>query len=130
MMKKVLVVDDNPVSRELVREVLQSPGIEVLEAADGQEALDRIAASAPDLVLLDLRMPGMGGFSVLQAIRQNPRLRSLRVLAFTAHAMRGDREKALAAGFDGYITKPIHASILRRQVDQLLFEQETTKVCS
>jgi len=130
MTKKVLVVDDNPVSRELVREVLQSPDIEVLEASNGQEALDRITASFPDLVLLDLRMPGMGGFNVLQEIRQSPRLCSIRVIAFTAHAMRGDREKGLAAGFDGYITKPIQAATLRKQIEQILFAQEGTNVGS
>jgi CheY-like chemotaxis protein len=121
---RVLVVDDNPVSCELVREVLQSSGIEVVEAGSGLEALDTIRGSPPDLVLLDLRMPSMDGFSVLREIRQDPRLHRLRVLAFTAHAMRGDREKALAAGFDGYITKPIQAEVLRKQVGQFLLPRD------
>ncbi len=119
-MHRVLVVDDNEVSRELVREVLESLRVEVIEACNGQEALDKIQASMPDLVLLDLRMPSEDGFAVLRRIRRNPSLTCLRVLAFTAHAMRGDREKALDAGFDGYITKPVQAVVLRKQVSQFL----------
>ncbi len=119
-MHRILVVDDNPLSRELVREVLQSPAIEVLEAATGREALDTIRTCAPDLVLLDLRMPLEDGFSVIRTIRQDSLLNRLRVLAFTAHAMRGDRERALDAGFDGYITKPVQAELLRKQVAQFL----------
>lgn len=116
MIRKILVVDDNPVSRELVGEILRSPEIDVVEAANGLEALGKIRDLAPDLVLLDLRMPSMDGFSILRKIRQNEGLRRLPVLAFTASAMRGDREKALAAGFDGYLTKPIQAEELRNQI--------------
>ncbi len=116
MTRKILVVDDNPVSRELVREILCSSEIEVFEAADGQGALDRIGDLVPDLVLLDLRMPLMDGFSVLRKIRQNAGLSRLPVLAFTASAMSGDREKALEAGFNGYLTKPIQAEELRNLI--------------
>jgi CheY-like chemotaxis protein len=116
-MKKVLVVDDNPVSRELIREVLDSPDLQVLEAADGSEALKRIAEALPDLVLLDLRMPGQSGFEVLRQLRKDPRYDSVRVLAFTAFAMHEERQKALAAGFNGYITKPINPSLLRKQIE-------------
>ena len=120
MTKRVLVVDDNPVTRELIREVLDSPDLQVLEAADGREAFARISEAIPDLMLLDIRMPGQSGFEVLRRIREDPRLDSLRVLAFTAFAMHEDCRKALAAGFDGYITKPINPSDLRRQIELLL----------
>ena len=107
-MIKVLVADDDPDSRELSREVLQSEDCQVLEAADGKEALESIRLNRPDVVLLDVQMPVMDGFSVLQQLRQDPRLATLPVAAVTSHAMHGDRERALAAGFDEYISKPIH----------------------
>ncbi len=119
-MKRILVVDDNPVSRELVREVLEAPGRTIIEAADGEEALKRIGEAIPDLVLLDIQMPVLDGFGAIRRIRLDPRTAGLRVLALTAFAMKGDRARALAAGFDAYITKPIDAAALRRQVEQLL----------
>ncbi len=116
----VLVADDNLDSRELIREVLQSENCQVLEAADGKEALERTLLNRPDVVLLDVQMPVMDGFSVLQQIRQDPRCSSLPVAAVTANAMRGERERALAAGFDEYISKPIHPASLRNIVQRLL----------
>jgi CheY-like chemotaxis protein len=124
MTRRVLVVDDNPVSRELVREVLESPGLQVIEAANGREALARIEESMPELVLLDLRMPLPDGYRVLEEIKQDARFGRIRVMAFTAYAMRGDSERALAAGFDGYITKPIDAVSLREQVERWLAHRE------
>jgi two-component system cell cycle response regulator DivK len=120
MIKKVLVVDDNPVSRELIHEVLESSDLRVLEAANGKEAIEKISEELPDLVLLDLRMPVQSGFDVLRQIRQDPRFDSVCVLAFTAFAMQEDRQKALAAGFSGYITKPIIPSLLRKQIESYL----------
>lgn len=121
-MSKVLVVDDNPVSRELIREVLEAPGREILEAAHGQAALDVVRRSRPDLVLLDIQMPLLDGFEVLARIRQEPQLASVRVVALTAFAMRGDRQRALDAGFDDYITKPVDGAALRKHVRALLGE--------
>mgnify|MGYP001065134346 CR=1 FL=1 len=118
-MRKILVVDDNLATRELLRHVLKA-SYEVLEAGHGQEALEKLAAEAPDLVLLDLEMPGLDGFAVLRRLREDARFGALPVVAVTARAMQGDRERALAAGFDGYITKPIDAAALRRQVEQML----------
>ena len=120
MKKKILVVDDNPVSRELIREVLDIPDLQILEAADGEEALQKISKEMPDLVLLDIRMPALSGFDVLHRIKEDARLNRILVLAFTAFAMREDRQKALAAGFDGYVTKPIDAAKLRMQIGSLL----------
>lgn len=121
MTKRILVVDDNPVSRELIREVLDFPDLEIIEAADGGEAFQKISTEMPDLVLLDIRMPVQNGFDVLRLIRQDPRFNRILILAFTAFAMREDRQKALDAGFDGYVTKPINAADLRKQIESLLF---------
>ncbi len=119
-MKKILVVDDNPASRELVREILSTPTREVLEARHGQEALEMIAASQPDLILLDIHMPLVDGFWVLRKIREHPPWAHLRVVALTAFAMEGDRERALAAGFNDYITKPARPAELRSIIGRLL----------
>lgn len=119
-MKRILVADDNPVSRELVREVLEAPGRSIVEAADGEEALDKIGKERPDLVLLDIQMPVLDGFGVIRRLRLDPRTASLPVLALTAFAMKGDRARALAAGFDAYITKPIDTAALRQLVEQVL----------
>jgi len=119
-LKLVLVVDDDPVCRELVREALDGRDLQVLEASHGLQALEIIEQFRPDLVLLDIQMPNSSGYQVLERIRSDPALSSLRVAALTAYAMRGDREKGLSAGFDDYITKPIEVSTLRLQVETLL----------
>jgi CheY-like chemotaxis protein len=114
---RVLVADDNPAGRELVRETLGDHTATIDEAADGREALRKIREAPPDLVLLDIQMPIMDGFAVLREIRRDPALRSLRVVALTAFAMQGDRERALEAGFDDYVTKPITLAKLKSQLD-------------
>jgi CheY-like chemotaxis protein len=115
---RILVADDNAVSRELVREILEGAGHEVLEAADGLDALQKARAIVPDLLLLDIQMPGLNGYAVLDELRRDARLDALRVLAVTAYAMDKDRERALAAGFDAYITKPVEPAVLRREIDR------------
>ena len=115
--KSVLVADDNPAGRELVREILNDLVSSLVEAANGSEALEKIRQSPPDLVLLDIQMPEMDGFQVLREIRRDPALKNLRVVALTAFAMQGDRESALDAGFDDYITKPVTGAKLKAQLD-------------
>lgn len=119
-MKTIIIVDDNPASRELIRELLGTDEYRIVEAANGREALALIAASYPDLVLLDIQLPELDGYSVIRHLRQDPRFRRLPVVAVSAYAMQGDREKALAAGFDAYITKPIDTYRLEEQVQELL----------
>jgi CheY-like chemotaxis protein len=114
--KKVLVVDDNAAGRELVRESLKDYVASVNEASNGREALEKIRAARPDLVLLDIQMPEMDGYEVLREIRGDPALKGLRVIALTAFAMRDDRERALAAGFDDYLIKPVTAVKLKEQL--------------
>ena len=113
---KILVVDDNPAGRELVRESLKDCASSIREAANGREALEKMRAARPDLVLLDIQMPEMDGYAVLREIRRDPSLDGLRVVALTAFAMQGDRERALAAGFDEYITKPVTVAKLKAQL--------------
>jgi CheY-like chemotaxis protein len=117
---KVLMAEDSPVNRELLRELLESQGCEVDEAWDGEEALQRLAQKRPDIVLLDIGMPKLDGFGVIKKVRQDPRLADLPVLAVTAYAMRGDREKGLDAGFDGYLSKPVDGRLLFAEMDRLL----------
>ena len=122
--KRVLVADDNPVSRELIREILEYDQYEVIEAGDGGEALEKVREHRPDLALLDIQMPVMDGTAVIREIRADPTLAHLPVAALTAYAMQGDRERALAAGFNSYITKPIEIPDFRAQVAKLLGKRE------
>ena len=124
-MKRVLVADDKESSRELVRTVLEHAGCIVEEAADGREALTKIKADPPNLVVLDLRMPGLDGFEVMEALRNDERYERLVVVALTASAMHGDQERALAAGFTDYMTKPISLSALRSRLLKLLSNDDS-----
>jgi two-component system cell cycle response regulator DivK len=120
MAKKVLVVDDNPISRELIHEVLENSDLTVVEAENGEEALNMIVLERPDIVLLDIQLPVFDGYEVLRRVRSDPKLDKLPVIALTAYAMQQDREKAFAAGFDDYVTKPIDAAVLRVRVRKIL----------
>jgi CheY-like chemotaxis protein len=119
-MIRILVAEDNAVNRELLRELLEARGYTVLEACDGQQALHMIEQTQPELLLLDIGMPVLDGFGVIRKIRENPRLAPLPVVAVTAYAMRGDREKILASGFDGYLSKPLNPSSLTEELERLL----------
>ena len=119
-MKKVLIAEDNAVNRELLRELLEIRGYAVMEACNGEEALDQIAKIQPDILLLDLSMPVLDGFGTIERIRKNPSFRSLPVLAVTAYAMQGDREKILTSGFDGYLSKPINPTALQQELERVL----------
>lgn len=119
-MKKVLIADDKATSRELVRTVLEKSGYMVVEAGDGLEALRNARESKPDLIILDLHMPGLDGFGVIQELRRDQEFAATPVMALTASAMQGDRERALSAGFTGYISKPIQLRTLRSEVERLL----------
>jgi CheY-like chemotaxis protein len=119
-MIKILVAEDNAVNRELLRELLELRGYTVAEACDGEEALRMIEQTQPDLLLLDIGMPVLDGFAVVRKIRENPRLASLPVVAVTAYAMQGDREKILNAKFDGYLSKSVNSRSLTEELDRLL----------
>lgn len=119
-MKKVLIADDKATSRELVRTVLENSGYFVIEAADGIEALQNARDGLPDLIILDLQMPGLNGFAVLQELRNDRQFAATPILALTASAMQGDRERAMTIGFNGYLTKPLGLALLRSEVERLL----------
>jgi CheY-like chemotaxis protein len=119
-MQRILIVEDKANSRELLRTVLEQQGYAVEEAQDGEQALTMIQEQPPDLVLMDLHLPRRDGYGVLQEIRGNPKLASLPVVAVTANAMPGDQDRVLAAGFTGYIAKPVALSQLREEVNRLL----------
>ena len=121
-MATILTVDDSPSVRQMVKLVLGSSGHSVTEACDGADGLAKAAAQKFDLVLTDLQMPEMDGFQLTAAIRererQNPAVPRLPIIALTAHAMIDDRARCLAAGMDGYLSKPILAEELAREIDR------------
>ena len=119
-MKRILVAEDRPGSLELIRTVLESAGYEVIEATDGQEAVEKASGSSVDLFLLDLQMPKVDGFGVVARLRKDPRFASTPIVALTASAMHGDRERALAAGFSSYIAKPVDLAALRSELKRLI----------
>jgi CheY-like chemotaxis protein len=119
-MKRILVAEDRAASRELIRAVLETSGYAVTEAADGRQAVEMAKQCDPDLLLLDLQMPALDGFGVLQELRADERFRDVPFVALTASAMQGDRERALTAGFTAYITKPVSLAVLRRELARLL----------
>ena len=105
---RVLVVEDNAKNMKLFRDVLQASGYDTLEATTGGRALELAVEHEPDLVLMDVRLPDLDGVAVLGRLRAEDRTASIPVLALTAQAMAGDRERFLAAGFDGYVSKPVN----------------------
>ncbi|HEU4699832.1 MAG TPA: response regulator [Gemmatimonadales bacterium] len=114
-MATILIVEDSPDNMKLFRTLLTLHGHEVIGLAGGEGLLATLAAHRPDLVLMDLQLPGRDGFALLDDIRRSASART-RVVALTAHAMRGDAERGIAAGFDGYITKPIDIREFPEQV--------------
>ena len=108
----ILIVDDNPVNLKLIRVLLACEGYEVRTAGDAEEAFDTLRSFHPRLILMDLQLPGMDGLELTRRIKAAPSTRDTVIVALTAYAMKGDEEKALAAGCDGYITKPIDTRTL------------------
>jgi two-component system, cell cycle response regulator DivK len=105
---QILVVEDNEKNMKLFRDVLLATGYRTLEATTGTEAVDLAAEHSPDLVLMDIQLPDIDGVEALGRLRADSRTASVPVLALTAQAMQGDRERFLAAGFDGYLSKPVN----------------------
>ena len=121
-MQRILIVEDNEQNRILMRQILSFHDYEVQEAEDGATAMAMMEAQLPDLVLLDLQMPVMDGFAVIKAVRNTPVLCMVKVIAVTSFAMKGDREAALKAGFDDYVTKPIDTRKFPEIVKNILSE--------
>lgn len=123
-MSKILIVEDSPDNMTLFRTLLTLRGHEVVGLSGGDGMLETIEREQPALVLMDIQLPGKDGFALLSEIRRSPHA-GLRVLALTAHAMHGDRERALEAGFDGYITKPIDIRAFPEQVQHAVAGSQT-----
>jgi two-component system, cell cycle response regulator DivK len=120
--ERVLVVEDNEKNMKLFRDVLRATGYETLEAATGEQAVELARANEPALVLMDVQLPGIDGVEALAQLRGDARTASIPVLALTAQAMQGDRERFLDAGFDGYLSKPVNVveliNAVREQCDR------------
>jgi CheY-like chemotaxis protein len=116
----VLVVEDNPLNLKLVRDVLGHAGYRVLEATDGESGIALAREQRPDLVLMDIQLPGIDGVQALGRLRADPDTAGIPVVALTAFAMKDDRERLLAAGFDGYVEKPVSVRALPGQVATLI----------
>jgi len=117
---RILVIEDNPANMELARYVLEAFGYTVSEAVDGEIGLELARAEPPDLVICDLRLPGIDGIEVAKRLKAQPALSRVPLIAVTAYAMVGDRERVLAAGFDGYISKPIDPRTFGPQIAAFL----------
>ena len=123
---RILVVEDNQVNQKVVTAVLRKRGFLIELANDGQEALSKLEnSSAFDLILMDVQMPVLDGLEATRLIRKEPRWNGLPIVAMTAHAMNGDKERCLEAGMNGYISKPVHPSLLLRTVDEFLLQKTT-----
>ncbi len=118
--RQILVVEDNPQNYELVEFLLEDAGFSVRLAVDATQMRQELTAALPDLVLMDIQLPGVDGMSLVTEIRESPAAGKLPVVALTAHAMRGDRERFIAAGFDGYISKPIDVASFVAKVESYL----------
>jgi CheY-like chemotaxis protein len=117
---KILIVEDNPDNMKLFQAVLASRGHQVVGLSGGEGLLETFRAEAPQLVLLDIQLPGEDGFQLLAKLRGSGEAKLPRIVALTAHAMSGDKDKALAAGFDGYLTKPIDVGSFGQSVERFL----------
>ena len=121
-MPKLLLVEDNEENREGLSRHLRRKGYEVLTAVDGQQGLEAARTGAPNLILMDMSLPVLDGWEATRQLKADPRTRHIPVIALTAHAMAGDREKALAAGCDEYDTKPVELARLIGKIRTLLGE--------
>lgn len=116
----ILIVDDNPVNLKLMRVLLAGAGHEVLTAADAEQAMQVIRESTPRLILMDVQLPGIDGLELTRRLKADASTQNIKILGLTAYAMKGDRERILAAGFDGYIPKPIDTRRLPGVIEEYL----------
>ena len=114
--EKILLIEDNAVNRDLIQFLLESQGYQVREAATAEEAFEFLKTQRPDLIVMDIQLPGMDGLEATKKLKENPATRDIPVVAVTSYAMKGDRESAAAAGCVGYITKPIDKTTFLQQV--------------
>jgi CheY-like chemotaxis protein len=119
-MAKILIVEDNEMNRDMLSRRLERRGFAIVMAVDGQQGVDMVRSEKPDLILMDMSLPVMDGWTATQTIKADAELAKIPVIALTAHAMAGDREKAMAAGCDDYDTKPIELPRLLEKIGKFL----------
>lgn len=124
-MPKVLLVEDNEMNRDMLSRRLQKKGYEVVTAVDGVEGVALAASEAPALILMDMSLPVVDGWEATRQLKASPATRSIPIIALTAHAMAGDREKALEAGCDDFDTKPVELARLLEKIEALLARKGT-----
>ncbi|MBL8099768.1 MAG: response regulator [Anaerolineales bacterium] len=116
----ILYVEDNPDNRNLIRRVLSADGYDMIEAAKAEQAFEKLENEKIDLILMDINMPDMDGYTLTAKIKQIDKFAKIPIIAVTANVMRGDREKSLEAGCDGYIQKPIDIDTLTQQIERFI----------
>jgi two-component system, cell cycle response regulator DivK len=124
-MPKILLVEDNEMNRDMLSRRLLKQGFEMVIAVDGEQAVDLARSEAPDLILMDISLPGLDGWEATRLLKARPETRSIPIIALTAHAMAGDREKSLAAGCNDYDTKPVDFRRLVEKIQGLLGKETT-----
>jgi CheY-like chemotaxis protein len=129
-MPKILIIEDTENNRVLLTRRLKPRGHEIITVEDAESGLPLVESEKPDLILMDVGLPGMDGWNATRALKQNPATRHIPVIALTAHAMQGDREKALEAGCDDYETKPIDFNRLFEKIDRLISRDSLTNAPS
>jgi two-component system, cell cycle response regulator DivK len=122
--RPILIVDDNPTNLKLARVLLAGEGYVVRTANDAEEALQVLSTFAPELILMDIQLPGIDGLELTRRLKADPVRREIGIIALTAYAMKGDEEKAIAAGCDGYITKPIDPDTLPSLIAEYLAREK------
>jgi two-component system, cell cycle response regulator DivK len=120
MSKRILVIEDQEDNRQIVRDLVTASGYELIEATTGEEGLDAAARERPDLILMDIQLPGIDGYEVTRRIKADPNLRQIPIIAVTSYALSGDDKKAFAAGCDGYVTKPYSPRLLLAKIREYL----------
>src|SRR3954467_4836803 len=120
MSKRILVVEDQEDNRRIVHDLLSASGYELIEATTGEDGLKLAAAQKPDLILMDIQLPGMDGYEVTRRIKSNPQLAHIPIIVVTSYALSGDDKKAFEAGCNGYVTKPFSPRVLLAKIREFL----------
>ncbi len=128
MNERILIVEDNPQNMNVFEMVLRAKGYTLLKATDGEEALDMALSGRPDLIIMDIQIPGMNGLEVTRKLRENSAFSHTPIIAVSAYAMRGDREKAIEAGCNAYLPKPFNIHELRGMIAEMLLPQQKDNV--
>jgi two-component system cell cycle response regulator DivK len=120
MSKRILVIEDQEDNRQIVRDLMTASGYELIEATTGEEGIEAAARETPDLILMDIQLPGIDGYEVTRRIKADPKLKKIPIIAVTSYALSGDDKKAFAAGCDGYVTKPYSPRLLLAKIREYL----------